>query len=124
MDNTLKKLKEVHSSCLIIILYKDNFRIYNEDAKIIEYNSNLISKKDVLVCNNKYLDSIKKILKKNKINYVILDRGRNYNIYDYYYSDLNKYDIYLKRSKIFNSIRRIFIFFNNLIFGIPFNRYK
>lgn len=124
MDNTLKKLKEVHSSCLIIILYKDNFRIYNEDAKIIEYNSNLISKKDVLVCNNKYLDSIKKILKKNKINYVILDRERNYNIYDYYYSDLNKYDIYLKRSKIFNSIRRIFIFFNNLIFGIPFNRYK
>jgi len=124
MEETLKELKEVHSSCLIIILSGNYFRIYDEDAKIIEYNSNLISEKNVLICKYKYLDNIKSILKKNKINYVILDKDRNYKIFDYYYNDSNKYNSYLKRSKRFNFIRKVFITFYNFLFGIPFNRYK
>ena len=49
MEETLEKLHEVHSSSLIIILYGESVRIYDEDAKIVEYNSNLISEKNVLI---------------------------------------------------------------------------
>ncbi len=124
MEETLKQLKEVHSSSLIIILFGDNFRIYDEDARVLEYNSNLIGEKNVLVCKFKYLENVKSILKKRKINYVILDRDRDYRIYDYYYTDFNKYNKYLKKSKKFNSIRRFFVCLNNLLFNIPLNRYK
>lgn len=124
MEETLKELHEVHSSSLIIILSEDTIRIYDEDATILEYNSTLIGEKNVLICKYKYLDKIKSILKNKKINYVILDRDRKYKIFDYYYNDFNKYQIYLKRSKKFNKIRRIIIYFYNYIFGIPLNRYK
>lgn len=124
MEETLKQLKEVHSSSLIIILFGDNFRIYDEDARVLEYNSNLIGEKNVLVCKFKYLENVKSILKKRKINYVILDRDRDYRIYDYYYTDFNKYNKYLKKSKKFNSVRRFFVCLNNLLFNIPLNRYK
>jgi hypothetical protein len=124
MEETLKELKEVHSSSLIIILCGENIRIYDEDAAILEYNSTLISENNVLVCKFKYLDKIIGILKSNKINYVILDKDRNYKIYDYYYNDYNKYEKNLRRSRKFNKYRKLLVYFYNYIFGIPINRYK
>ena len=124
MEETLKELKEVHSSNLIIIVSGNYFRIYDEDAKIIEYCTNLLSRKNVLICQYKYIDNIKELLKKNKINYVILDKDNNYSLFDYYYNESNKYNSYLKRSKRFNIFRKIFICFYNFLFDLPLNRYK
>ena len=124
MEETLKELKEVHSSNLIIIVSGNYFRIYDEDAKIIEYCTNLLSRKNVLICQYKYIDNIKELLKKNKINYVILDKDNNYRLFDYYYNESNKYNSYLKRSKRLNIFRKIFICFYNLLFDLPLNRYK
>ncbi len=124
MENTLKELKAVHSSKLIIILVGENIRIYDEDACIVEFLSNLISKNDVLIFKYKYLDKITSILKRYKIDYVILDNDNNYYLCDYYYTSKNKYNFYLKISKRFNKFRRIIIYIYNYIFGIPLNRYK
>lgn len=124
MEETLKELKEVYSSNLIIVVSGNYFRIYDEDAKIIEYCTNLLSRRNVLICQYKYIDNIKELLKKNKINYVILDKDNNYKSFDYYYSEYNKYNNYLKRSKRFNLFRKIFICFYNSMFGLPLNRYK
>ena len=124
MEETLKQLHEKHSNSLIIILFGDNIRIYDEDARILEYNSNLISEKNVLICKYKYLENVKNILKSRKINYVILDKDSDYKIFDYYYNEKNTYNSYKLNSKKFNKFRKPFIYFYNLVFGLPFNRYK
>ena len=78
MEETLMKLKEVHSSSVIILLFGSSIRIYDDDVRIIEFISNLISKKRVLVCNSKYLKNIEDLLKNKKINYVVLSKELDY----------------------------------------------
>ncbi len=124
MEETLMKLKEVHSSSVIILLFGSSIRIYDDDVRIIEFISNLISKKRVLVCNSKYLKNIEDLLKNKKINYVVLSKELDYSIYDYYYNENNKYNKYINLSKKYNSFRKCIIYFYNFIFNIPFNRYK
>ena len=124
MEETLMKLKEVHSSSVIILLFGSSIRIYDDDVRIIEFISNLISKKRVLVCNSKYLKNIEDLLKNKKINYVVLSKELDYSIYDYYYNENNKYNKYINLSKKYNSLRKCIIYFYNFIFNIPFNRYK
>ncbi len=123
MQDTLMKLRAVHSSSLIIILSNNSLRIYDEDVKIVEFISNLLSKNSVLVCKNKYLDDIKSMLKKRYINYVVLDKNDNYRVFDYYYNYKNKYDKYIKLSNKYNKFRRYIVYFYNFIFDIPLNRF-
>ncbi len=123
MEETLMKLRAVHSSSLIIILSNNSLRIYDEDVKIVEFISNLLSKNSVLVCKNKYLDDIKSMLKKRYINYVVLDKNDNYRVFDYYYNYKNKYDKYIKLSNKYNKFRRYIVYFYNFIFDIPLNRF-
>ncbi len=124
MEETLKELKAVHSSNLLIILSGSTLRIYDEDANIVEFISNLISKSSVLICKYKYLENITNILKKKKIDYTILDKDSGYKIFKCHRNDINKYNKYLKLSKRFNKFRRYLIYFYNFIFGIPINRYN
>ncbi len=124
MEDTLSELKAVHSSSLIIILFATDFRVYDEDAKLIEYISNFISNCNVLTFKIKNLNEIEKILKKKMINYVILDKENNYKIHDYYYSEKNNYRKYIRLCKKYNIFRRYLVYFYNFIFGIPFNRYR
>ena len=124
MEKTLSELRVVHSSSLIIILSEGHIRIYDEDVRVLEFVSNLISKKNVLICKSKYINNIEDLLKKKKINYVILDKDTNYSVYNYYYNDNNNYDKYINLSKKYNYLRKIVIYFYNFIFNIPLNRYK
>ena len=124
MEKSFKEIKAVHSSSLIIIIIGENVEIYNEDAKIIEYLSNLISNSKILTIKNKYLESIEKILKNKKINYIIFDKNNEYRVYDYYNNKNNKYEYYLNKSKKYNKFRKCFILIYNFIFGLPSNRYK
>ncbi len=123
MEETLMKLRAVHSSSLIIILSNNSLRVYDEDVKIVEFISNLLSKNSVLVCKNKYLDDIKSMLKKRYINYVVLDKNDNYRVFDYYYNYKNKYDKYIKLSNKYNKFRRYIVYFYNFIFDITLNRF-
>ncbi len=124
MEKTLSELRVVHSSSLIIILSEGHIRIYDEDVRVLEFVSNLISEKNVLICKSKYINNIEDLLKKKKINYVILDKDTNYSVYNYYYNDNNNYDKYINLSKKYNYLRKIVIYFYNFIFNIPLNRYK
>lgn len=124
MEKTLSELRVVHSSSLIIILSECHIRIYDEDVRVLEFVSNLISEKNVLICKSKYINNIEDLLKKKKINYVILDKDTNYSVYNYYYNDNNNYDKYINLSKKYNYLRKIVIYFYNFIFNIPLNRYK
>ena len=124
MEKTLSELRVVHSSSLIIILSEGHIRIYDEDVRVLEFISNLISEKNVLICKSKYINNIEDLLKKKKINYVILDKDTNYSVYNYYYNDNNNYDKYINLSKKYNYLRKIVIYFYNFIFNIPLNRYK
>ncbi len=124
MENTLEKLKVVHSSSLIIILFDNNLRVYDDDAKIVEFISNFTSDCNVIVFKLKYLQKTIEILKSKSINYVILDKENNYKVYDYYYTFKNNYNKYLILSRKFNKIRRFFVRLYNFIFDISFNRYK
>ena len=49
MKDTLMKLKEVHSSSVLIILCGSSIRVYDEDANIVEYVSHVIGKEDVIL---------------------------------------------------------------------------
>ena len=124
MEKTLSELRVVHSSSLIIILSEGHIRIYDEDVRVLEFVSNLISEKNVLICKSKYINNIEDLLKKKKINYVILDKDTNYSVYNYYYNDNNNYDKYINLSKKYNYLRKIVIYFYNFIFNIALNRYK
>ncbi len=124
MEKTLSELRVVHSSSLIIILSEGHIRIYDEDVRVLEFVSNLISEKNVLICKSKYINNIEDLLKKKKINYVILDKDTNYSVYNYYYNDNNNYNKYINLSKKYNYLRKIVIYFYNFIFNIPLNRYK
>ena len=111
MEKTLSELRVVHSSSLIIILSEGHIRIYDEDVRVLEFVSNLISEKNVLICKSKYINNIEDLLKKKKINYVILDKDTNYSVYNYYYNDNNNYDKYINLSKKYNYLRKIVIYF-------------
>lgn len=121
MEDTLRCLKEVHSGSLLIILYGNSLRVYDDDAHIVEYVTHVIGRKDVVILKFKYLKKLMKRLRSHHISYVVLDSSNNYNMYDYYYTELNTYDRYLRRSKIFNKYRKVLIRFYNFIFGITFN---
>ena len=121
MEDTLRCLKEVHSGSLLIILYGNSLRVYDEDSHIVEYVSHIIGREDVVILKFKYLEKLMKRLRSHHISYVVLDSSNNYNMYDYYYTELNTYDRYLRRSKMFNKYRKVLIRFYNFIFGITFN---
>lgn len=121
MEDTLRCLKEVHSVSLLIILYGNSLRVYDEDAHIVEYVTHVIGREDVIILKFKYLEKLMKRLRSHHISYVVLDSSNNYNMYDYYYTELNTYDRYLRRSKMFNKYRKVLIRFYNFIFGITFN---
>jgi hypothetical protein len=124
MEETLRSLRAVHSSSLIMILSENHIRIYDEDVRVLEYISNLISKNNILICNNKYISNIEDLLKKKKINYVILDKSLDYKIYNYYYTYNNNYNKYINLSKKYNYLRKIIIYIYNFLFNIPSNRYR
>ncbi len=124
MEETLRNLRAVHSSSLIMILSENHIRIYDEDVRVLEYISNLISKNNILICNNKYISNIEDLLKKKKINYVILDKSLDYKIYNYYYTYNNNYNKYINLSKKYNYLRKIIIYIYNFLFNIPSNRYR
>lgn len=121
MKDTLMKLKEVHSSSVLIILCGSSIRVYDEDANIVEYVSHVIGKEDVIVLKFKYLNKLMKRLRNHHISYVVLDSSNNYSLYEYYYTELNNYSKYLNRSKNYNFIRKVFIKIYNAIFGITIN---
>lgn len=121
MKETLMQLKEVHSSSVLIILCGSSIRVYDEDANIVEYVSHVISKENVIVLKFKYLNKLMKRLRDHHISYVVLDSSNNYSLYEYYYTELNNYSKYLKRSKNYNFIRKVFIKIYNAIFGITIN---
>lgn len=121
MKDTLMKLKEVHSSSVLIILCGSSIRVYDEDANMVEYVSHVIGKENVIVLKFKYLNKLTKRLRDHHISYVVLDSSNNYSLYEYYYTELNNYSKYLKRSKNYNFIRKVFIKIYNAIFGITIN---
>ncbi len=124
MEKSLKELRVVHSSSLIIIIEEDDVRIYGDDAKIIENISNFVSENNLLVFKYKNLDNIINLLKKKRINFVVLDKDLEYKVHNYYYNENNSYEYYLKKSKKYSKFRKMFISFYNLIFGLPYNRFK
>ena len=120
MKDTLMKLKEVHSSSVLIILCGSSIRVYDEDANIVEYVSHVIGKEDVIVLKFKYLNKLMKRLRDHHISYVVLDSSNNYSLYEYYYTELNNYSKYLNRSKNYNFIRKVFIkiYINDVIMNL------
>ena len=49
MEDTLRCLKEVHSGSLLIILYGNSLRVYDEDSHIVEYVTHVIGREDVVI---------------------------------------------------------------------------
>ena len=73
MEDTLRCLKEVHSGSLLIILYGNSLRVYDEDAHIVEYVTHVIGREDVVILKFKYLEKLMKRLRSHHISYVALD---------------------------------------------------
>ena len=137
MINIIRKEPVIKKSIFImmmsIIVIFSIFTVFQyNNLKNIYLEQENINKRVVGILVNKYpqqeVDIVKSIYKQDNryldLGAKTLDKygyDNNYNMYDYYYTELNTYDRYLRRSKIFNKYRKVLIKFYNFIFGITFN---
>lgn len=113
---------EFKNSCVIVV-NKNIVKVFDSDSILIEYISNIESNKDIVSFKYKYLDGILNLLRKRRINYIVIDSDINYQVYDYYFTEYNNYNRYLNLGKIFNIIKRKYIMALNKVYDVPKNKY-
>lgn len=123
--NIVKNIKQVHPEHIILIKIGKFYYSYSKDAYIISYIFGYKLKnieENIKVCAFPVfiLNKIMAKLEENKINYIIIDRRNNYEVDEK--SDngnLNKYNIYLEKSKKYiNQKNKIEEIYNYLISNI------
>jgi len=126
--NIVKNIKQVHPEHIILIKIGKFYYSYSKDAYIISYIFGYKLKnieENIKVCAFPVfiLNKIMAKLEENKINYIIIDRRNNYEVDEK--SDngnLNKYNIYLEKSKKYiNQKNKIEEIYNYLISNIENN---
>ena len=126
--NIVKNIKQVHPEYIILIKIGKFYYSYSKDAYIISYIFGYKLKnieENIKVCAFPVfiLNKIMAKLEENKINYIIIDRRNNYEVDEK--SDngnLNKYNIYLEKSKKYiNQKNKIEEIYNYLISNIENN---
>ncbi len=113
---------EFKNSCVFVV-NKNIVKVFDSDSILIEYISNIESNKDTISFKYKYLNGILNLLRNRRINYIVIDRDINYQVYDYYFTEYNNYIRYLNLGKIFNIIKRKYIMILNKIYEVPKNKY-
>ena len=120
--NIVKNIKQVHPEHIILIKIGKFYYSYSKDAYIISYIFGYKLKnieENIKVCAFPVfiLNKIMAKLEENKINYIIIDRRNNYEVDEK--SDnrnLNKYNLYLEKSKMYiNKKNKIEEIYNYLI---------
>lgn len=126
--NIVKNIKQVHPEHIILIKIGKFYYSYSKDAYIISYIfgyklKNIEENIKVRAFPVFILNKIMAKLEENKINYIIIDRRNNYEVDEK--SDngnLNKYNIYLEKSKKYiNQKNKIEEIYNYLISNIENN---
>lgn len=126
--NIVKNIKQVHPEHIILIKIGKFYYSYSKDAYIISYIFGYKLKnieENIKVCAFPVfiLNKIMAKLEENKIKYIIIDRRNNYEVDEK--SDngnLNKYNIYLEKSKKYiNQKNKIEEIYNYLISNIENN---
>ena len=126
--NVVKNIKQIHPEYIAIIKVGKFYYSYGKDAYIISYIFGYKLKnieENIKVCAFPVfiLNKIMAKLEENKINYIIIDRRNNYEVDEK--SDngnLNKYNIYLEKSKKYiNQKNKIEEIYNYLISNIENN---
>lgn len=121
-DILMQYRSEFKNSCVFVV-NKNIVKVFDSDSILIEYISNIESNKDTISFKYKYLNGILNLLRKRRINYIVIDRDINYQVYDYYFTEYNNYIRYLNLGKIFNIIKRKHIMILNKIYEVPKNKY-
>lgn len=117
MKNIIEKLRSQYFNTCIIILSNDLVYIYDRDARLVEYISNYVSNKNVIIIKYLQLRNLLNNLKNRKISYIVFDSDINYEIYEYYYLESNKYYFYISKSKKYNWLRKCLISILNLLYS-------
>lgn len=80
--NMIKTIKRIYLNTVVIVKIGNFYHVYSKDAYIFSYLFNYkISEKEEVPCCGFPVNSISKIesvLEKNKINYIVVDKRRNY----------------------------------------------
>lgn len=121
-DILMQYRSEFKNSCVFVV-NKNIVKVFDSDSILIEYISNIESNKDTISFKYKYLNGILNLLRNRRINYIVIDRDINYQVYDYYFTEYNNYIRYLNLGKIFNIIKRKYIMILNKIYEVPKNKY-
>ncbi len=110
----IRDIKQVHPNDIIMVKIGKFYHVYGKDAYIISYIFNYQLRK---VETNMYnagfpevaLNKVLKTLEDKKINYVIVDRGANYEVVDNLnFKQDNKYsDAYIMASKFITRKKKI-----------------
>lgn len=123
--NIVKNIKQVHPEHIILIKIGKFYYSYSKDAYIISYIFGYKLKnieENIKVCAFPVfiLNKIMAKLEENKINYIIIDRRNNYEVDEKFDNgNLNKYNIYLEKSKKYiNQKNKIEEIYNYLISNI------
>ena len=126
--NIVKNIKQVHPEHIILIKIGKFYYSYSKDAYIISYIFGYKLKnieENIKVCAFPVfiLNKIMAKLEENKINYIIIDRRNNYEVDEKFDNgNLNKYNIYLEKSKKYiNQKNKIEEIYNYLISNIENN---
>lgn len=116
MKEIIEKLRyDYNSSCIFVLNYNLVY-VYDRDAKIIEFITNINSRNNVICFEYKYLKHILSKLKFKKISYVVLDSDSNYDVFEYYYLEKNNYFKFINFSSKYNFIRKPIINMYNYIY--------
>ena len=82
--------KKIYSDYIVLLIKKNKYYTYGEDKKVLKY---------IGFKNNTY------ILRKKKINYLVLDELDIIEMYEYEDNELNRYLYLVYLEKIFDEIK-------------------
>ncbi len=129
-ENTIKVIKEIHPNDIIFLKVGQFYHCYSKDAVVISYLLDYSIKK----LENNYdcgfpitaINKVKTIIEKQKINYLVVNKADNYEVYEQedFKNENNYIQIYNKAHKYINRKNRIIEIYNYLIENINSDNIK
>lgn len=104
MLKTVRLIKKIHLDAIIIVDNYKDYYVYDNDAYIVSYLTNLSVKKsenNIFIKNSiNYLHYLIKILRDNNVNCIVVSRRHGYDVLYECVFDNNNYQKFMKKGRL------------------------